>query len=106
MSNVRDFRAGLCGEDFPFLEGLIWLFCVKHNIVLTLSNYFHFDVALSNWISITWTLVLDKVDDFILLIDFAFAEVLFVRISFSSEFEDFVGAVAGSASLDLGKSVL
>lgn len=21
--NVRDFRAGLCGELFPFLEGLI-----------------------------------------------------------------------------------
>lgn len=52
-------------------------------------------------------LVLDKVGDFILLIDFMLAEVLFMRVStFSLEIEGFVGAVAGNASLDLGKSVL
>lgn len=59
---------------------------------------------------ITWVLVLDGVGDFVLLIDVVPAEVLFVTVSaFSSEidgFEDFAGAVAGSAGFDLGESVL
>lgn len=64
-------------------------------------------------ILITCTLVLDGVSDFILLIDVVPAEVLFVTFSsvstFSSEVdasEGFAGAVAGSAGIDLGESVL
>jgi len=53
-------------------------------------------------------LVLDEVDDFALLIDVVLAEVLFVMVSaFLFEIDAFEdGAVAGSAGLDLGESVL
>jgi len=52
-------------------------------------------------------LVLDEIGDFALLINVVLAEVLFVTVStfsFEIDFED--GAVAGSACLDLGESVL
>jgi len=72
-----------------------------------LNNYHFGDGDGSSQLN-TWVLVLDEIGDFALLIDVVLAEVLFVTVStFSSEIDAFEdGAVAGSAGLDLGESVL